>query len=93
MSVTDEVTEDLEEPPMEDTLPIPPFPRADVTRGMESLDDIDLLSVFARRVVVMRTVPAFLKDGFRDALRMSMDEIIADNECTMIREWIGRGIS
>ena len=38
MSVVDEVSEGLEEPPVADPLPTPPFPRADVTRGMESLE-------------------------------------------------------
>ena len=48
MSVADEVSEGLEEPPVADPLPTPPFPRA-VIRGMESLDDIDLWVVFASR--------------------------------------------
>ena len=48
--------------------------------GMESLDDIELLVVFARRAVVMRTVPAFLKGAFRGALRLAMDEAISGNE-------------
>ena len=41
-----------------------PVPRAAITRGMESLDEVDLMAVFERRAVVMRTACLFER-GFQ----------------------------
>ena len=39
-----------------------------------SLDAVDLIVVFSRRVVLMKTVPHFLRGAFRNAMRIAMEE-------------------
>ena len=46
-----------------------------VRRAFESLDSIDLREVFARKAVVMKVPPRFLKGAYCAALRMAMIEV------------------
>ena len=47
------------------------------TRGLLSLDEVDLERIFRRRPIIMRSVPTFLKGAFRGALVLAMDEALA----------------
>ena len=46
-----------------------------VRRAFESVDSIDLREVFARKAVVMKVPPRFLKGAYCAALRMAMIEV------------------
>ena len=54
--------------------------REAIVRGFASLDAFDLSGIFRRRAVVMRSVPWVLRDAFRSALRIAMEEAIAGLE-------------
>ena len=46
------------------------------TRGLHSLDEVVLGTIFRSRPTTMRSVPTFLKGAFRRALVLAMDEAL-----------------
>ena len=55
--------------------------------ALQSLDDLNLLEVFSRRPSGMRTVPKFMRGGFRNALRVAIQEALSVDERRSERGW------
>ena len=86
------------DPDAEDEFADVPLPEAElpvveftITRefraALQSLDDLNLVEVFSRRPSGMRTVPKFMRGGFRNALRVAIQEALSVDERRSERGW------
>ena len=74
VSEGDSVEEEEPEPSLTQPVRIAPR-RLDISHGLQSLDGVDLKTMFSRRGVVMKSVPKFLQGAWRAALRIALEEV------------------
>ena len=66
-------------------------PDQNIAAGFESLDEVDLVSIFNRRANVMRSIPHVLKGPYVSAVRIAIREAlearVGGNELKLTRAW------
>ena len=66
-------------------------PDQNIVAGFESLDEVDLVSIFNRRANVMRSIPHVLKGPYVSAVRIAIREAlearVGGNEVKLTRAW------
>ena len=73
--------------PLEDLVEMD-FPRAGAIReGLESLDLVDVRSLFENRALVFKSVPKFLHGPFRNALKFALEECFSLEVSRQERGW------
>ena len=73
--------------PLEDPVEMD-FPRAGALReGLESLDLVDVRSLFENRASVFKSVPKFLHGPFRNALKFALEECLSLEVLRQERGW------
>ena len=66
-------------------------PDQNIVAGCESLDEVDLVSIFNRRANVIRSIPHVLKGPYVSAVRIAIREAlearVGGNEVKLTRAW------
>ena len=80
-----QVEEEEPEPSLTQPVRIAPR-RLDISHGLQSLDGVDLKTMFSRRGVVMKSVPKFLQGAWRAALRIVLEEVSTGRQVGDIKQ-------
>ena len=72
-SVISEVVEEFEV--VEENVAVPRVVQAAIREGFRALDEVNLVHEFSRRAAVMQNIPSCVKGPFRNAMRLSLEEM------------------
>ena len=61
---------------------------AHITAAFISFEAVDISSIFRTRASVMKSVPKFLKEPFKNCVKLALEEALAQEEDRQVRKWL-----